>query len=77
MIVESNVPLQPYNTFGIVARARTLVRVRGATDVHAVLAHPELRDEPRFVLGGGSNIVLTGDVKAVVLRVEVPGRRIL
>jgi UDP-N-acetylmuramate dehydrogenase len=77
MIVESNAPLQPYNTFGIVARARTLVRVKGAADVHAVLAHPVLQDEPKFVLGGGSNIVLTGDVKSLVLRVEVPGRRIL
>jgi UDP-N-acetylmuramate dehydrogenase len=76
MIVETNAPLQPYNTFGIVARARTLVRVKGAA-VHAVLAHPDLRDEPKFVLGGGSNIVLTGDVKAVVLRVEVMGRRIV
>ena len=77
MIVESNASLQPYNTFGIVARARTLVRVRGAADVHAVLAHPQLRDEPKFVLGGGSNVVLTGDVKSVVLKVEVPGRRVL
>lgn len=77
MIVESNAALQPYNTFGIVAKARTLVRVRGVEDVHAVLAHPDLGDEPKFVLGGGSNIVLTGDVKPVVLKVEVPGRRIL
>jgi len=77
MIVEPNAALQPYNTFGIVARARTLVRVQGPQDVHAVLAHPELRDEPKFVLGGGSNIVLTGDVKAVVLKVEVPGKRVV
>lgn len=77
MIVEPNAPLQPHNTFGIVARARTLVRVRAAADVQAVLAHPELGAEPLFVLGGGSNIVLTGDVKAVVLKVEVPGRRVV
>ena len=77
MNVESNAPLQPHNTFGIVARARTLVRVRSAADVHAVLAHPELAQEPKFVLGGGSNIVLTGDVKAVVLKVEVAGKRVL
>jgi UDP-N-acetylmuramate dehydrogenase len=51
--------------------------VKGAQDVHAVLAHPELGPEPKFILGGGSNIVLTGDVKAVVLKVEVAGRRIL
>jgi UDP-N-acetylmuramate dehydrogenase len=77
MIVETNAPLQPHNTFGIVARAKTLVRVKGAADVHAVLAHPELAPEPKFILGGGSNIVLTGDVKSVVLKVEVAGRRIL
>src|SRR6478736_5839283 len=77
MIVEQNAPLQPYNTFANVAKARTLVRVRGESDVHAVLAHPELAGEPKFVLGGGSNIVLTGDVKPVVLKVEVPGRKVL
>jgi UDP-N-acetylenolpyruvoylglucosamine reductase len=77
MIVESNVPLQPHNTFGIVARARSLVRVRGEADVHAVLAHPQLAAEPKFILGGGSNIVLTGDVKAAVLKVEVAGKRIV
>jgi UDP-N-acetylmuramate dehydrogenase len=77
MIVESNAALQPYNTFGIVARARTLVRVRSAADVHAVLAHADYEQEPKFILGGGSNIVLTGDVKAVVLKVEVPGRTVL
>jgi UDP-N-acetylmuramate dehydrogenase len=77
MIVESNTSLQPYNTFGIVARARRLVRVHGPEDVHALLAHPELGAEPKFVLGGGSNIVLTGDVKPVVLKVEVAGRRIV
>jgi UDP-N-acetylmuramate dehydrogenase len=41
MIVEQNVPLQAYNTFGIVAKARALVRVRGATDVQELLADPE------------------------------------
>lgn len=77
MIVEQNAALQPYNTFGIVAKARVLVRVTGESDVHAVLAHPEWGPEPKFVLGGGSNIVLTGDVKPVVLKVEVMGRRVV
>ena len=33
MLVEKNCSLQPYNTFGIMARAETLVRVRSAADV--------------------------------------------
>jgi UDP-N-acetylmuramate dehydrogenase len=77
MIVEQNVPLQGHNSFGIVAKARALVRVRSAADVQAVLADPALHDLPKFVLGGGSNIVLTGDVRPLVLKVEVTGRRIL
>ncbi len=77
MIVEQNVPLQPHNSFGIVAKARALVRVRGAADVQQVLADPEYGAIPKFVLGGGSNIVLTGDVKPLVLKVEVMGRRVV
>jgi len=77
MLVEKNVPLQPYNSFGIVARAHTLVRVAGEADVREVLEDAQLGPAPKFVLGGGSNIVLTGDVKPVVLKVEVRGRRLI
>ena len=77
MLVENNASLQPYNTFGIVARAQTLVRVRSSDDVHALRAHPQLGPQPWFVLGGGSNVVLTGDVKPVVLKMEIKGRRLV
>lgn len=77
MIVERNVPLQPLNSFGIAARAALLTRVRSDADARAVLADAELAAHPKFVLGGGSNIVLTGDLKAAVLKVEVPGRRVV
>ncbi|MFD2297874.1 UDP-N-acetylmuramate dehydrogenase [Paracidovorax citrulli] len=77
MLVEKNVPLQACNTFGIVARAHTQVRARSAGDVRALLADPQLGAGPLFVLGGGSNIVLTGDVKPVVLKMEIPGIRLV
>ena len=77
MFIERNVSLQPLNSFGIAARAARMVRVRGEDDVRAVLADAELAAQDRFVLGGGSNIVLTGDVKGVVLKVEVAGRRVV
>ncbi|OYU45303.1 MAG: UDP-N-acetylenolpyruvoylglucosamine reductase [Burkholderiales bacterium PBB4] len=77
MLVENNVPLQPYNTFHIVAKAHHLVRIHSEADVLSVLADPVLGPAPKFVLGGGSNIVITGDVKPVVLKVEVKGRALL
>jgi UDP-N-acetylmuramate dehydrogenase len=77
MLVEPNYPLQAHNTFGISAKALHLVRVHTEADVQAVLADGALRDAPKFVLGGGSNIVLTGDVKPLVLKVEIKGMRLV
>ncbi|MFN7123233.1 MAG: FAD-binding protein, partial [Hydrogenophaga sp.] len=80
MVVENNVALQPYNTFGIVARAHRLVRVRSTEDVLALLAEQEVRTDsgaPAFVLGGGSNLVITGDIKQLVIKVEISGRRLV
>jgi UDP-N-acetylmuramate dehydrogenase len=77
MLVQKNVPLQPFNTFHIVAKAHALVRIRSESDVQALLADPKMASGAKFVLGGGSNIVLTGDVKALVLKVEVMGRRLV
>jgi UDP-N-acetylmuramate dehydrogenase len=77
MLVEKNVPLQFSNTFGIMAKALSLVRITSEEDVARVLADPALRDAPKFVLGGGSNIVITGDVKPVVLKVEIKGKKLV
>ena len=77
MLVEKNVSLQPYNSFGIVARAETLVRVRSLQDL-VDWHHTAVRaGEAVFVLGGGSNVVLTGDVKTTVLKMELRGRRLV
>lgn len=77
MLVEKNVPLQHSNSFGIVAKALSLIRVGHEADIAAVLQDPALKAAPKFVLGGGSNIVLTGDVKPLVLKVEIMGKRLL
>ncbi len=77
MLVEKNVSLQPFNSFGIVAKAFSLVRIDSQADITAMLQDPVLRAAPKFVLGGGSNIVLTGDVKPLVLKVEIMGKRLV
>jgi UDP-N-acetylmuramate dehydrogenase len=75
--VERDVNLRTLNTFGLPAVAHTLVHITGDADVRRVLDHPELGRAPKLVLGGGSNLVLTRDPEAVVLRVEVQGRRLV
>ena len=74
---EARASLREHNTFGLPAAAATLVHVRSAADVRRVVDHPEFGRAPKFVLGGGSNVVLTRDVPGVVLKIEVPGRRLV
>ncbi|WP_427311131.1 UDP-N-acetylmuramate dehydrogenase [Cupriavidus sp. H39] len=66
-------PLRRHNTFGFDARARFAVPVRSEADLRAALADPRAEGLPLVVLGGGSNVVLTGDLDALVLLMEIPG----
>ncbi len=77
MQIESGVSLKPYNSFGLPAVAQSLVRIKGDADVRRVVDHAELGRAPKFILGGGSNIILTRDMPAVVLKVEVTGKRLV
>ncbi len=77
MQVESGVSLKPYNTFNLPAVARSLVRITRDADVRAVVDHPQLGRAAKFILGGGSNIVLTRDVPQVVLKIEVRGMKLV
>ncbi len=75
--VQHHASLKAFNTFALPAHAATLVHITSEADVRSVLAHAQYGKAPKFVLGGGSNIVLTKDVQAVVLKVEVMGQRLV
>ncbi|WP_028453489.1 UDP-N-acetylmuramate dehydrogenase [Chitinilyticum aquatile] len=73
----SGFPLQACNTLGVRASAQWFARIRSHADLLAVLADDRVAGLPLYVLGGGSNLVLGGDVAGVVLKVEIPGRRLV
>lgn len=69
-------PLRTHNTFGFDARARLASHIRSETDLVSALSDPRAAGLPVVVLGGGSNVVLTGDLDACVLLMEIPGYEI-
>lgn len=75
MEIQNNFSLKPYNTFGIDAKARQFVAVQSVEELRAVLAHHA--DEKKFILGGGSNMLLTRDVDALVIHVDLKGKKVL
>lgn len=72
-IVERHVNLRAFNSLGLAASARALVRVTSDRDLRSLIDDPVLGPGPKRVLGAGSNVVLTGDVEPLVVKVEVPG----
>jgi UDP-N-acetylmuramate dehydrogenase len=77
LLIEHGVALRAYNTFGLPAVAHTLVRVSSDSEVRRVVDHPELGRAKKLILGAGSNLILSRDPEAVVIKVEIMGRRLL
>ncbi len=77
LLVQEAVSLKPFNTFGVDVRARLFAEAHTDDEVRAALAEAERRGLPLLPVGGGSNLLLTADVEALVLRMASRGLRIL
>ena len=75
MEIQSNFSLKNYNTFGIEANARQFVAVHSVTELKTILE--EYKNEKKFILGGGSNMLLTRDIDALVIHIDLKGKKII
>ena len=75
--LQEAVSLKPFNTFGVDVKARLFAEARNDDEVREALAEAARRGLPLMPVGGGSNLLLTGDVEALVLRMASRGLRIL
>lgn len=73
--VQSQVSLKPFNSFGVDVRAQLFAQAESDADVREALAYAREHELPLLVVGGGSNLLLTADIKALVLRMATRGIR--
>ncbi|KTB80729.1 UDP-N-acetylenolpyruvoylglucosamine reductase [Pseudomonas syringae pv. syringae PD2766] len=73
--IRSAVSLKPFNTFGVEVQAQLFAEAHSDQDVREALAYSADHDVPLLVIGGGSNLLLSGDVPALVLRMASRGIR--
>src|SRR5207237_7884365 len=72
--VKENVPLAPLTTLGVGGRARFFVRAESIHDVEAAVAFSREKRLALFVLGGGSNVVISDrGWDGLVLQIAIPG----
>lgn len=75
MEIINQFSLKNYNTFGIEAKAKQFVVVHNIEELQAILKEHKL--ENKFILGGGSNMLLTQDIDALVIHIDLKGKKII
>ena len=75
MEILNHFSLKNYNTFGIEANAKQFVGVHSVADLKTVLI--ENKAKKKFILGGGSNMLLTQDIDALVIHIDLKGKKIV
>ncbi len=75
MEIQSNFSLKNYNTFGIEAKAKKFIAVHSIAELKSILSAN--KNEEKFILGGGSNMLLTKDIKALVIHIDLKGKKII
>ncbi|HBK82831.1 MAG TPA: UDP-N-acetylenolpyruvoylglucosamine reductase, partial [Flavobacterium sp.] len=69
MHIQTNFQLKEYNTFGIFATAKEFVSVSSLHDLASVLKS----NSDVFILGGGSNMLLTQNIDKLVVHINLKG----
>jgi len=69
--IQKNISLKPYNTFGINVFAKHFISISDIEELHDILKSQEFSNI--FILGGGSNMLLTKDIKKLVLHINLKG----
>jgi UDP-N-acetylmuramate dehydrogenase len=75
MEIQSNFSLKNHNTFGIEAKAKQFIAVHSITELKSILE--ENKTQKKFILGGGSNMLLTQDIDALVIHIDLKGKKII
>lgn len=75
--IQYDFSLRAYNTLGVEARAQAYLQVTASDMLALIDSNAELDGLPRFVLGGGSNVVLTRDFDGLVLHMCTEGIEII
>lgn len=77
-MISENISLKPFNTFGIEARARYFSKFSTTEELKELLTTEKfLNTASHLILGGGSNMLLTGDYNGIVIKNELPGMELI
>ena len=73
MLIHQDYSLKRLHTFGIDVKAKLFAEIFSDEDLFEIISDKKLMAEPKFILGGGSNILFTKNFDGLVIKVSLPG----
>ncbi len=73
MIIQENISLKEYNTFGVDVIARYMVEIENNEDYDQFFSFPGFKNSKKLILGGGSNLLFLGDYDGMVVKINTRG----
>lgn len=73
--IQHNISLKEFNTFGIDVKAKNFISITNSSELMVALQLTDFTEY--FILGGGSNMLLTQDIEIPVLHINSKGKRVV
>jgi UDP-N-acetylmuramate dehydrogenase len=77
MVIQENISLKQYNSFGIDARTKLFAAFKSIDELHELLNYKPQTTNYKLILGGGSNILFTNNYDGLVLKNEIKGIEVI
>ena len=66
-----------YNTFKIDVTADFFSSIKSESDLHELLDNKQIKKKKKFIIGGGSNILLTKNINGLIIHNQIKGIQII
>ncbi len=76
-VIKHNVDLAAFNTLNIHATARYFSCIQTVEALGSLVTSLRWQNEPKYILGGGSNILFVDDFDGLVIKVAISGREVI
>ena len=77
MLIQENIELSKYNSFGCKATARYFCIVKRKDEIDEAISWCTHQNKPYLLLGGGSNLLFTKDFNGLIIKMEIKGIKLL
>ena len=77
MNIRANVELKKLNTFGINVKAKNFLDINSEEDLKEIFSSRKYKNQNIFILGGGSNVLLTKDIDGLTIKISIPGIKVI